>query len=214
MNSRTALRYLTVAAIVLVLGGVFVQREVLGDDEALVPPAVGVPPDSTAGANAISGEPIRLGLIDDRQLAVGELAPDFVVEAADGGVVRLSDLRGQTVVLNFWASWCGPCRAEFPEFQATHEERLSEGDLTVLAVDALVLDTRAAALGFVEEIGATFPIAFDTEDGDIAQRYGVRGLPATFFIDRDGVVRAMNLGPVFGDLLPNGIAAADAARGP
>jgi peroxiredoxin len=79
-----------------------------------------------------------------------------------------------------------------------------------LAVDALALDSKVDARAFVEQAGTSFPIAFDTAAGDVATRYGVRGLPATFFIDREGVVRKMNLGPVLGDLLPAGIAAADA----
>lgn len=187
LDLKTLLRYLTVAAIVALLGGTFVQRELLGGQPA------------TAG-----------GLLDSASVAVGKLAPDFKLESEDGHL-RLSDFRGQTVVLNFWASWCAPCRFEMPEFQALYEERLPDGDLTVIAVDFSASDTREAALDFAADIGLTFPIAFDTPNSDVAEGYGVRGLPATFFVDRNGIVQAINLGPVFGDLLPDGVAAADSS---
>ena len=194
---RTLLRYGLAAAIVAVIAAVFVQREILSDDGEAV--ATG------------DGGTVALGLLDDGSADVGKQAPDFVLNVLDGEPVRLSDFRGKTVVLNFWASWCPPCRAEMPEFQALWEQRGPDGpdDLVILAVDFLPEDTVGAAGGFVEDFELTFPILFDTGDGDVAQRYGVRGLPATFFIDRDGVMRSQNLGPVFGDLLPQGVAAAD-----
>ena len=180
-------RYAIVAAIVLVVGGLFVQREFLGDEASAA-----------------------LGPLDDRTVARDQPAPDFAVESLDGEVLRLSDYRGKIVVLNFWASWCEPCRREMPEFEAAYQERLADDDFVVLGIDALALDSRADAEAFIDAIGATFPAAYDTPEGAVAARYGVRGLPATFFIDREGVVRAMTLGPVFGDLLTNGIAAAEA----
>ncbi len=184
---RTRLfRYLTVAAIVVVLGGLFIQRDLTGTE----------------------GE-ASIGLLGGSSASVGKLAPDFLLETENGNI-RLSDYRGKTVIVNFWASWCAPCRFEMPEFQALYEERLPDGDLTVIAIDFTASDTREAALDFANEIGLTFPIAFDTPNSDVAAGYGVRGLPATFFVDGEGIVRAMNLGPVFGDLLPEGVAAADA----
>ena len=127
----------------------------------------------------------------------------------------LSDFRGKTVVLNFWASWCPPCREEMPEFQELWEQRGEDGadDLVMLALDFLVQDTMADARKFIEGNGFTFPVLFDTADGAVADRYRVRGLPATFFIDRDGVVRGVNYGPVFGNLLPAGVEKADAGGG-
>ena len=182
------MRYAIVATIVLVVGGLFVQREFLGDEASAA-----------------------LGPLDDRTVARDEPAPDFAVESIeDGTVLRLSDYRGKVVVLNFWASWCEPCRQEMPEFEAAYQERLASDDFVVLAIDALALDSREDAAEFIEAMGVTFPTAFDTPDGAVAASYNVRGLPATFFIDREGVVRAMTLGPVFGDLLTDGIAAAEA----
>jgi peroxiredoxin len=180
-------RYAIVSMIVLVVGGLFVQREFLGDEASAA-----------------------LGPLDDRTVARDQPAPDFAVESLDGEVLRLSDYRGRIVVLNFWASWCEPCRHEMPEFEAAYRDRLAADDFIVLAVNALALDSRVDATEFIDAIGVTFPTAYDTPEGAVATRYGIRGLPATFFIDREGVIRAMTLGPVFGDLLTDGIAAADA----
>ena len=102
-----------------------------------------------------------------------------------------------------------------PDFQELWEARGPAGpdDLVILAVNLSPTDTRAAATAFVEEYGLTFPIMFDTPRGEVARHYGVQALPATFFIDRDGVVRTTALGTVFGHLLEVGVADADTAGG-
>ena len=176
-------RALIAVAIVAAIGGVFVARELLSD-----------------------GGEDGLGLLDDRRVRVGQLAPDFALEDARDpeGTLRLSDLRGRTVVLNFWASWCPPCVREFPELTKADGER---SDLIVLGVD--FKEGAATAVGFADEHDGGFPIALD-RDGSVTQRYGLRGLPGTFFIDREGIVRQVTLGPVFDELLPEGIALADA----
>ena len=196
-DRRTLLRRAGAAGVVLTVGGLFVSRELLGGDDAEVIDG--------------DGATTTVGLVDDRTPAVGSPAPDFVLPRFDGTLVRSADFRGKTLVLNFWASWCPPCRAEMPDFQALWEERQPQDDLVILAVDFLAEDTIEAASSFVDEFGLTFPVVTDTPDGDVAERYGVRGLPATFFIDRDGILRKISLGPVFGNLLPEGVAAADAA---
>jgi peroxiredoxin len=189
------LRYGITALILLVIGGLFVQREILTDESE---------------SAVIEDTVVELGLLDDRSVKLGQPAPDFALLDRSGNVVRLSDFLGKTVVLNFWASWCPPCRAEMPDFLEVYEQRLPQDDFVILAVDKLVEDTKGAVDGFVQEFGLTFPIAFDASD-EVFQRYGVRGLPSTFFIDRNGVLRSKNLGPIFGGLLPDGIALADAA---
>jgi peroxiredoxin len=193
-DRRRALRHFTAAAFVAVVGVLFVRQQL----EAPL---------------ATPGVEVRLGPLDERTVETGQLAPDFVLEGRSlngraGEPVRLSDFRGEVVVLNFWASWCGPCRQEMPEFEAAYSAGPA-GDLAILAVNALSLDSRRDAERFVEEFGVTFPVAFD-ETGAVAERYRVRGLPSTFFIDRAGIVRAATLGPVFGGLLEQGIAKAEA----
>ncbi|MCY4639653.1 MAG: TlpA disulfide reductase family protein [Chloroflexi bacterium] len=183
-DTRMLLRAAAVAAVVLVLGGLVLQRELADRSDG---DAAGAPSD---------GRP-----------AEGELAPDFTLTSPEGARVALSDFRGKTVVLNFWATWCPPCRAEMPELQAVWEERGEGRDLVVLAVD--VEESADAVARFVESLGLTFPVVLDV-DGAVADHYGLPGLPSTFFIDADGVLRSRVLGPVFGELLEAGIAAADA----
>lgn len=122
----------------------------------------------------------------------GFSAPDVELEDTDGRRVRLSDLRGQVVVLNVWASWCPPCRAEMPALQDLHERRAGDG-VVVLAVNSTVQDSEQAARDFAQAYGLTFPIGLD-RDGQATRLYQVRALPSTFFIDREGIVRRVVVG--------------------
>lgn len=147
----------------------------------------------------------RLGILDGvSSPAIGEAASDFVLEEhGTGRLVRLSDYRGQTVVLNFWATWCPPCIAEMPELEALHASRVPTGDLVVLAVD--VEEPPAAVEEFKQRRTLTMPILGD-RTGEVRRHYGLPGLPGTFFIDQDGIVRAKVLGPVIGKPLADGLA--------
>lgn len=131
---------------------------------------------------------------------VGEPAPDFALPTLAGDTLRLSELRGQTVVLNFWATWCGPCVEEMPELQALHDD-LHEQGLTVVGVS---LDDAGpdAVRAFVDEMGITYPIALAADDVD--QVYGgVYALPTTYLIDADGRIARRILGIVpFDDVRP------------
>lgn len=117
-------------------------------------------------------------------------APEFSLPALDGRQVSLSDLRGQAVLVNFWATWCPPCRAEMPEIQAAYQNHRGQ-NLTVLAINQAEDDQPVSQ--FAQQLHLTFPILLD-RDGTIARQYQVQGLPASFFVDRDGVIRAASLG--------------------
>lgn len=116
-------------------------------------------------------------------------APDFSLQNLDGEMVTLSDLRGQVVLINFWATWCGPCVEEMPTIDA----RYRQGDFEVLAVD---FDEPADVVAeFVRELGISFPILLDP-GGEIQRLYQVRGYPTTFFVDETGIIKVMHLGPM------------------
>ena len=131
-------------------------------------------------------------------------APDFTVYDAEGGEVHLSGYSGKPVVLNFWASWCGPCKREMPEFQAAFEE-LGE-DIAFLMVNMTdgSRETVDTASSFVEEAGYTFPVYYD-RDMDAASAYGAYSLPTTYFIDAEGFVIARAAGAIDGETLQTGI---------
>jgi peroxiredoxin len=119
------------------------------------------------------------------------LAPDFLLESLDGSEVRLSDYRGQPVVLNFWATWCAPCRKEIPQFVDAYERFRADG-LVVIGVN--LQEGKSIARGYVEDYGMQFPVAIDV-DGEVGDAYRLLGLPVTYFIDGDGVVRGVYTGP-------------------
>ena len=130
------------------------------------------------------------GLIPAPQ--TGFLAPDFTLQTTDGKAVTLSDLRGRAVLVNIWASWCVPCRAEMPAVQRVYDEYKDRG-LIVLAVNSTVQDQAASAKAFAAEFGLTFPILLDME-GIATRLYEVRALPSSFFIGRDGVIIEVVIG--------------------
>ncbi|HWO93699.1 MAG TPA: redoxin domain-containing protein [Dehalococcoidia bacterium] len=125
----------------------------------------------------------------------GKPAPDFVLEAIEGGSVRLSDYGGRPVFVNFWATWCKPCRQEIPEMVEAFDRYAGEG-LVIIAIN--VQESRDAAQGFVDEFGMDFPVGLDVR-GDVAEAYRVLGLPTSFFIDRNGVIQAIHRGPLNAD---------------
>jgi thiol-disulfide isomerase/thioredoxin len=120
----------------------------------------------------------------------GSAAPDFTLATLAGGEVRLSDFRGKVVLLNFWATWCGPCRDEMPLFEQAMTDHAERG-LVVLAVN--VRERPGTVRPFVERLALTYPIALD-EAGRIARRYRVRSYPTTYFVGRDGTIEGRRVG--------------------
>jgi cytochrome c biogenesis protein CcmG/thiol:disulfide interchange protein DsbE len=123
------------------------------------------------------------GVAQANSAKVGEVAPDFELETLDGGTVRLSDFRGKPVVVNFWASWCNPCRQEFPLFRSALAD--ARGEFALVGIDTG--DLRGDARRFAREERATWPNGFDAGNS-VARGYGVDPLPQTFFIRRDGTI--------------------------
>jgi peroxiredoxin len=122
----------------------------------------------------------------------GFLAPDFTLKTPSGETYRLSDLRGQAVLINFWATWCPPCRAEMPAMQEAYEEFREQG-LVILAVNSTIQDDPLAIAPFVKEYSLTFPILLD-ETGEATRAYDVRALPSSFFVERDGRINEVVIG--------------------
>ena len=122
----------------------------------------------------------------------GFAAPDFTLELMQGGEVTLSDLRGQVVILNLWASWCPPCRTEMPALQRVYEATRQRG-LEILAVNATYQDSLASAQEFVHQLELSFPVPLDRE-GAVSRLYQLRAMPTTFFIDRQGVIDQIIIG--------------------
>jgi cytochrome c biogenesis protein CcmG/thiol:disulfide interchange protein DsbE len=121
---------------------------------------------------------------------VGQPAPDFALADLDGNPLQLGDLRGRPVIINFWASWCGPCIEEFPLLQAAASRHRAD-DLAVVGI--VYRDNSEAARAFLARLGATWPAAMDPGE-QVAESFGIYGPPETFFIDRDGVVRGRQIG--------------------
>ena len=140
---------------------------------------------------------VGTGALDARAPAKGEPAPDFALPDLDGAVVRLSDLRGKPVLLNFWATWCGPCKREMPDIQQAYTQ--ANGELVVLAINAEGTApelARRLARDFRDEHNLTFPMLFDSPDTDVLNQYRLTGLPDSFFIDRNGIIQEIVIGPL------------------
>ncbi|TDQ40312.1 peroxiredoxin family protein [Aureibacillus halotolerans] len=145
-----------------------------------------------------SSEPVLLTGPDAEQikstLKVGELAPDFSLKNADGETVRLSDYRGKPVLLNFWASWCEPCKEEMPVFQDYYESE--NPSVQLLTVNATTTErSKKDAVNFVRANGFTFPVVYDTKS-EVIPDYRAYYLPVTFMIDADGKLTYERRGPL------------------
>jgi len=117
-------------------------------------------------------------------------APDFELPARDGQSVRLSDLRGQVVLINFWATWCGPCRKEMPLLEQLHQ-RYEPLGFTLLGVN--VEENPGDAEAFLEDVPVSFPVLFDPQN-EVSRMYDVSAMPSTVIVDREGNVRYLHHG--------------------
>lgn len=128
---------------------------------------------------------------DQTGIALGDRAPDFKLQTMDGEEVNLSDYKGKKVFLNFWATWCPPCKAEMPHMQAFYEEQPE--DVEILAVN--LEESTEKAADFAKQYELTFPILMDA-DGTIAETYEVYTIPTTYVLNEDGTVHQKIVGPM------------------
>lgn len=167
-------RFLLVPAVVIVLVGAMVWLLQAGQDDS-----VGPSTQITFGGKASGVAP-----------KVGATAPEFTLSSLDGKSVSLSSYRGKVVLLNFFATWCPPCRAEMPDLQATYKELKDKG-FEIIAVD--LQEDQATVSGYAKSLGLSFTVLLD-KNADVFGQYHITGLPTSYFIDREGVVREFTIG--------------------
>jgi len=139
-----------------------------------------------------SSKAINFGLVSNLQEMKDRApAPDFTLPNLEGKKIALKDFRGKLLMLNFWASWCLPCREEMPAMERLYQRYKDKG-FVILGVN--IKDEKKSALSFVKELKITFPIAFDPK-GEVGLLYGAWGLPTTYLIDAKGIALARACGP-------------------
>jgi peroxiredoxin len=142
------------------------------------------------GISAVYFEGSTNGFIPAPQVSF--LAPDFSLESQDAENITLSNFRGDVVLVNFWGSWCPPCREEMPAMQKVYQEYQDQG-FTILAVNAAYNEKPGQAIKFVSDHSLEFPIPLD-KDGQVSRLYQVNAFPSSYFIDRNGIVQEIVIG--------------------
>ncbi|MEW4327196.1 redoxin domain-containing protein [Rossellomorea marisflavi] len=144
----------------------------------------------------------------DSGVEEGKLAPDFTLTTLEGEKVNLSDYRGKKVLLNFWATWCPPCKAEMPHMQEFYELN-EDGAIEILAVNLTSVDKGDKKIQeFVDDYGLTFPIPLD-EGGDISELYQAYSIPTSYIIDSKGIISKKIIGPMDGEMMNSLMEAVD-----
>lgn len=201
-----------VIAFVLVVGGAYLLYSRLGAQFApqqtlATEPGVSADSSSSSGASEPSGEAATAedtaGDSSDSETQ-RTAAPDFTVTDLDGNEVHLSDFVGKPVVLNFWASWCGPCQSEMPDFEDFYAKYGEDIHFVMVNATDGSRETVDTASSFIAEKGYTFPVYYDTQY-DASSTYGVNALPTTFFIDAEGYLVAYAISALDSETLQAGI---------
>ena len=193
MNNKKTLLIIVLAFLVLMVGASVLYNN-LG--ASLAPSQLATQPPATEAPEATE--------IPGETQPEPQKVPDFTVYDLEGNEVHLTDFFGKPIVLNFWASWCGPCKSEMPDFNEKYQELGEEIQFLMVNMTDGSRETVEIASEFVAQQGYTFPVFYDTAQ-HAAMVYGVYSLPTTFFIDAEGYAVAYAAGAISGDDLLRGI---------
>lgn len=183
-----------VLATMLVLqgcGGILNPASVATENEDIVLLGEGKPSEASVSKESTDSVNEDYYYGDYKELSEGDRAPWFAAELADGGTFEMADLQGKVILINFWATWCGPCVGEMPAFESLYKDYADNSDVAIVAVD--VEEKKKTVDFFAETNGYTFPIAYD-EDGKIGMQYPTSGIPYTVIVGKDGYIRTIHLG--------------------
>jgi len=189
MNSKKKILIIAVVFVLLLAGAFLLYNKLSGS----------VSPDQLAAEDEAQNQDEES---DGQQAKVK--APDFVVYDKDGNKVGLSDYLGKPVVLNFWASWCGPCASEMPDFEEAYKERGDKIQFLMINLTDGYQETMESATEYIQEQGFTFPVFYDTES-NAANTYATYSIPMTFFIDSEGYMVARATGALDSATLKKGL---------
>jgi len=192
MSQKKMLAGLGVLFVVILLGASFLYQK-LGSQLEREALETGAPAEETTEEPGASSEAAASREKPDTDAAASEestdaqkkLAPDLTVQDGDGNDVKLSDFAGTPVVVNFWASWCPPCKSEMPDFDAAYEEYGDTIQFMMVNLTDGSRETVETAKDYIEKQGYSFPVYYDTTS-NAAITYGIMSVPATFFIDAEG----------------------------